>query len=677
MRPGWHLMVGLSGLGTLVVPARPAHAQLAPAGALAVPYLAQSTLLCGGAAVAMIERWWGRRQVFAEEFAHLVRPDEGGIRTTELADAARARGWHVHDGPADQAFVQRALADSMPVLALIAVASERYHYVVVVDWDDDAVTFHDPAVAPHATMDVATFLARWQAAGNWSMLIRPLAGGGLARDAPPPPAEAKPCAPWLARAADAAATGEFDAAATALDTAAVRCPGEPLVRRELAGLRFRQGRYTDAESLIADYRVDVPDDTLAVQLHAALQYLRGDARRALATWNAIGTPRLDLFRVTGREHTRFRVITAASGLRLGSTLVATDLALARRRITDIPAVRSARIAYRPVTGGLAEVDIAIIEEARVPSVPRLAIGAARAGFGGVAELKLGSLAGAGETWDASWRWRSANPEVAVRLDIPFTLGIPGTVGVTGEWEAWRFDGGEPDRRRRAASLDFRSWWTAAIESRVAVRHERWRDNREAISLGLGIGLHDPSDRIGLVVQGERAIAISEHGGYHRATIEVGARSGGDYTRPVLTARLGVTWSGRDTPLGLRPIAGGDAGRAVPLRAHRWDTDDRLSLARIGRSIAHGGVALDHDFAVAGPFTLGAGTFLDLARVSEPASGGTGAWYADAGVGLRLGLPGSDGATLRFDVARGVATDPRWGVSVGLAQRWPLRANGID
>ena len=60
---------------------------------LAVPYLPQSTLLCGGAALAMVERWWGRRGVFAEDFAALVRPELGGIRTTDLAQAATDRGW--------------------------------------------------------------------------------------------------------------------------------------------------------------------------------------------------------------------------------------------------------------------------------------------------------------------------------------------------------------------------------------------------------------------------------------------------------------------------------------------------------------------------------------------------------------------------------------------------------
>ena len=37
-----------------------------PSTALPVPYVSQSLLLCGGAAVAMVERWWGRRGVFGK-----------------------------------------------------------------------------------------------------------------------------------------------------------------------------------------------------------------------------------------------------------------------------------------------------------------------------------------------------------------------------------------------------------------------------------------------------------------------------------------------------------------------------------------------------------------------------------------------------------------------------------
>lgn len=679
MLTGWGLMVGLSGLGATLAPAR--TARVVPASdtqaVLGVPYLAQSTLLCGGAAVAMVERWWGRRGVHAEEFGHLVRKAEGGIRTTDLAAATRARGWSVRVLTGTAELVRQSLADSIPVVALIEVARDRYHYVVIVGWTDATVTFHDPAVAPFAELPPTEFLARWHRADAWMMVMVPSSA-----PVPSPPVDRTPhpplpCPPWLDRAAIAAAAGRLADAAALLDSAATGCPGEPLVLRERAGLRFRLGDRVGAAALARQYLDSVPSDTLAWHLLASSRYLRGDRLEALAAWNAIGRPVLDLITIVGRERIRFRVLAEASGLRLAEPLTPAGLALARRRIADVPAVASSRVDFRPVPEGMAELDVAVVEAARWPSRPRLLLGVARAVAGGVAELEVASLTGLGETWDAIWRWESANPEVAVQLDIPARPGLPGVIGVRGEWEDWHFDGTAPDLRRRAATVDFRRWWTGGVESRAAIRHERWRDDREALVLAGGIGVHDRDDRIALTAEAEQAIDLGQHDGYWRARIEAGWRSAADDDRFVVSGRLGVTAASSRTPLGLLPVAGGNAARSVPLRAHRWDRDDRLPLRRIGEAIVHGGVAADRDLAEAGPFTIGVGVFLDLARVMEAAADTDDAWYADAGVGLRLGLPGGGGSTLRVDLARGLAADPRWGVSVGLERRWPIRPRGIE
>ncbi len=60
---------------------------------LDVPYLPQSEDLCGGAALAMVMRYWGERQVFAEDFAPLVDRSRAGILTTTLVAAVGRRGW--------------------------------------------------------------------------------------------------------------------------------------------------------------------------------------------------------------------------------------------------------------------------------------------------------------------------------------------------------------------------------------------------------------------------------------------------------------------------------------------------------------------------------------------------------------------------------------------------------
>ena len=63
---------------------------------LEVPFVAQSEALCGGAAAAMVLRYWGRRDVFAEDFAPLLEPGREGIRAGRLAAALDGRGFDAH-----------------------------------------------------------------------------------------------------------------------------------------------------------------------------------------------------------------------------------------------------------------------------------------------------------------------------------------------------------------------------------------------------------------------------------------------------------------------------------------------------------------------------------------------------------------------------------------------------
>src|SRR6267142_130590 len=51
-----------------------------PVRLLDVPYVPQSEALCGGAALAMVLRYWGEPRVRAEDFGRLIAPGEQGIR---------------------------------------------------------------------------------------------------------------------------------------------------------------------------------------------------------------------------------------------------------------------------------------------------------------------------------------------------------------------------------------------------------------------------------------------------------------------------------------------------------------------------------------------------------------------------------------------------------------------
>src|SRR3954468_2750048 len=95
--------------------ATPAYAQ-AP---LPVPYLPQTEALCGGAAAAMVMRFWGARGIYADAFAPLVDKAANGIHTSALSAALDSRGWRTQAGGGDLPRLEREVALGHPVIALI------------------------------------------------------------------------------------------------------------------------------------------------------------------------------------------------------------------------------------------------------------------------------------------------------------------------------------------------------------------------------------------------------------------------------------------------------------------------------------------------------------------------------------------------------------------------------
>ena len=168
--------------GTAMAAAQPLTGNGAPSPLLDVPYVTQSANLCGGAAVAMVLRYWGARQTFAEDFAPLVDRSAAGIRTDVLAAEVRRRGWRVRELASDTVGPEVALG--RPVVALVRVSPDRFHYVVVVAWTRDHVVLHDPARAPFRVLGRADFDAAWAAARRWAVAITP-ASSSERLDRPP------------------------------------------------------------------------------------------------------------------------------------------------------------------------------------------------------------------------------------------------------------------------------------------------------------------------------------------------------------------------------------------------------------------------------------------------------------------------------------------------------------
>jgi hypothetical protein len=630
----------------------------------------------------MVERWWGRRGVYAEDFAGLVRPARGGIVTTDLALATRARGWdtQVFRGTAELA--RRSLRDGVPVVALIEVGAERYHYVVVLGWSDGQVVYHDPAASPFTALDEDSFLARWAGADGWALVVRPApvapvtASNGDAVSAPV--TSTMPCPPWIDLALDAAAADRLDDASRLLAQAGQACPTEPLILRETAGVRFKQGRDAEVGRLATEYLTVAPDDEYAWQLLATSRYRAGDREGALHSWNRVGRPAVDLVRIDGVRTIRFQELAGAISAPPGTLLTPSLLALARRRLSDVPALGRSSVDYQPVPGGLTEVRASVFERPRVENAWRLAAtGAVSAIAQSEVGLEVSNPTGGGEMWTASWRWAPARPRGVLRLERPAHPGMPGILTVEGDWERFRFAldaAGTPiiEEARRAAVVSFGGWVTAAVRPLVALRFERWSDDRRYLAGSIGAEVRARDDRLELTARTEYAAALSDHAPYTNGWARAAWASSLGLDRPGWSARVGFDWASRHAPLGTWPLAGKDLTWALPLRAHTLTTGDALAGSSAGRAITSAGLAADRPIYRKGPVVFGAGLFFDAAQIFAPADGSReNRFYLDGGAGLRIGLVDGRMGVLRIDVSRGLVTDRRTAVTVGVHRSWPL------
>ena len=164
-----------------------AFAQSAPSvpsatpSVLAVPYLPQTEALCGGAAAAMVMRYWGAQDIYPDAFAPLVDRSAGGIRTSALVGALEARSWTAVAGPGDGEQMSRELG-ARPSGDRAHRGSSRAAITTSWSWRRrgrrSSCTI--PRAAPSRVVDVAKFDAAWQKSQRWMLILLPPApGSGL------------------------------------------------------------------------------------------------------------------------------------------------------------------------------------------------------------------------------------------------------------------------------------------------------------------------------------------------------------------------------------------------------------------------------------------------------------------------------------------------------------------
>jgi hypothetical protein len=566
---------------------------------LDVPFVPQSELLCGGAAVSMVMRYWGPAQVYAEDFAGLVDARAGGIAVGALARAVEERGWRARTFAGTAGDAQAHISEGRPVIALIEERPGRLHYVVVVAWTPARVVFHDPAVNPFRALDAAAFDRRWRVTGRTALLVLPGSHATL-----PLTANVKP---------------------------------DDHSMRERAGALFVDKRYEDAAHFAALAVAENPDDHESWQLLAASRFLEGDATGALEAWNRRGEPRVDLPRIDGLSRTRYDVVAGALALPARTMLTRDRLDRAARRVAAVPAVQLSRVDYSPRENGSATVNVAVVERPMLPSSPaELAATAIYAATQREAQVNVSSPSGNGELWTVSARWWAGRPRVHIAMAVPKLAHWMGVWRIAGGWErqTYRHAITNSESDRRTASVSFGDWASSRVRWHLGAAIDRWNDGAIQPSILGEVERRVAGDRVAVTLA-SRAAA-----GFGATTVSARWRSSLDamtgwHAAGVLAA---VTPS---APLDL--WSGGDTGvvRSTLLRAHPLLHEGAIRASQLQRVLPNASLEYQHRVASRPVLQVGWAAFVDATNR-----------HVDAGLGLRFKLPASP-TMLRIDIARGI------------------------
>jgi hypothetical protein len=626
---------------------------------LDVPFLPQSESLCGGAAAAMVMRYWGAADVYADTFADLVDPAAGGIHAEDLLRALRARGWRAESFRGDPASVQDALRLHRPAIVLIEDRPGRFHYVVIVGWSSGRVVVHDPARAPFRVLDERAFTDAWKQSGFWTLVPDPPASGTRGANPSRQPSgrsagvadivEPVPCKGMVDEGVRLANSGDVTGARVTLEAAASRCPAYAGPWRELAGLH----------ALAAEWRAAAADarralerdagDAHAARILATALYLLDDPEGALDAWNRVGEPVIDLVNIIGLERTRYEIAARAMGLAPKQLLTRASLQAARRRLAELPSTQTSRVAFRPFENGQVQVEAVVLER---PLAPLSAAAAGVVALRTVTDRELsGSLSspsGGGETWTAAWRWWEHRPRLALAFESPAPFGGIWRISAFDEKQAYG-GAGTVDEGRRRAEFHLSNWTRAGFRWQTGIAIDRWRHLASpAFAMRLQGEQRFKADRGSISAAGESWI-----GGLRTWTIAVRSewRSRVRNEGSVWLVRAGDERAPRTAPLALWSGAGTGQGRDVLLRAHPL-LHDGIVRGVFGPRLTHAGAEWRRWMQPAKkPVRVAPAAFLDAARSTGGLMRLDDRWQSDIGGGLRFAVPGS--GVLRVDVARGL------------------------
>ena len=655
---------------------------LAASLAIEVPYLPQTDALCGGAAAAMVFRYWGDAHADAQQFAPLVDRRAGGIAGHVLTEAVKARGWRAAPiaGSSIGALGAR-VHDGQPVIVLLPERADRYHYVVVIGVSDGEVVVHDPAWGPSRIIRANDFEREWKAAEFWSLVILPpvvsttspnqerATPSATAPQLPDPSSDRQrvppsvgavdDCDARLALALDQIRAQGLDRADALLGDVRAACPAAAGPIRELSGVRFAQRRWSDAAALARDALRKEPHDEYALDVLGSSLFMQHDEMGALRAWNQIGKPRVNRVRIDGLHRTRYQLVAELMAIQPNMLLTADAYARARQRLGELPDQAITRLAVKPEADGFATVDVVVVEIAPVPrGAVEWAGAAAKAIANREADISVPGATGQGEVWSAGWRWGSNRPGVSVGFAAPHVRGLPGTWRFDGAWQSDTYGGFQSPRiveSRSHGGLTISDWLSGRVRYSVAAGLDAWSGERKAASIGGSLERLAWDGRLRLEADATRWTVVGSGSGFASLGAHATFRSSPDTRGWVARGAIGIERVGDSAPLSLWPGAGEGLARAPLLRAHPLLTDGVVDLSgssAFGRTLAFGSGEEQRWFERLPFVRLGVAGFVDVARASRQEAAGQTPVHLDLGAGLRVKIPGTPGV-LRADVAHGL------------------------
>ena len=637
---------------------------------LNVPFLPQTPALCGGAAVAMVFRYYGDRHADVQQFAPLVDRGGEGIASHVLVDAVRERHWLATPLIGSIELLRNRLADGAPLVLLLEDRPGRYHYVVAVGADEESVVVHDPTWGPFRRHPIADLARRWRAAQYWALLVEPdaahspTAGPRLNAAAPAATAPQTVCGRLLDEAVDEIGRAGLPSADKILGDVIRECPQAAPPVAELAGIRFAQERWTDAEALAE--RAAALDHTYeyAWDVLGSARFVQDDAEGALNAWNHAARPQIDSLVIDGLSRTRYSVVAAVAGLQPNTMLTARAYRLADRRLRELPDQLAVRVGYTPEPDGFATVRVAVAERASRPYW--LTVGA-HALIGREVRATVPGWSGQGEVWNGSWRWWARRPRASLDFAAPRVGFLQGVSRVSGAWERQTYAAraGVPILETRASGgFTTADWIAPDLRYEVSGGVDSWNGSRQTASVRGALERRFLGDTLAFEASGEIFAGASAGPGFSTASFSGRYRTSRRDTGFVHTVDAGIDTASTHAPLALWPGAGDGMARPYLLRAHPLLVDDIVSGPAFGRTLLHLTAESTRWLSTPRLVRLGIAAFADVAGASNRLEGTDRVTHVDAGAGIRLRLPGAGNGMVRADYARGVR-DGRQRVSVGI------------